>query len=346
LDDSDPNIRNGINIVSSLRKIKTKTGEGWRIEIVLNGDRKSIFLGKTNKKAAETIQSRVDQIQSCNLAGLSYPADVSQWLGTVGDDLHDKISKIGLVSARQAVKLADQLERYIKTFSGGKESSTLEKWGYDRDRLKMFFGADKDIKTITRSDCESYKSWLYNERRMADSTVGRAIRNARMFFTAWVRDGILSRNPFDGVKSSNAIDESRNQYVSVDTVKLAMEYCPDAEWRAIFALARFGGLRPGEIFVLKFDAIKWERDTIIVTSPKTKRHVGGGQREIPIFPELRPYLLDAAESARDGAIHVLDRLRERATGKAKTPNLGKIVNDILEKAGIPKWSKPLGLVTK
>ena len=80
--------------------------------------------------------------------------------------------------------------------------------------------------------------------------------------------------------------------------------------------------------------------TIIVTSPKTKRHVGGGQREIPIFPELRPYLLDVAESARDGAIYVLDKLRERATTKAKTPNLGKIVNDILEKAGIPKWSKP------
>jgi len=177
-------------------------------------------------------------------------------------------------------------------------------------------------------------------RRMADSTVGRAIRNARMFFTAWVRDGILSRNPFDGVKGSNAIDESRNHYIKTETVKLAMEYCPDAEWRAIFALARFGGLRPGEIFILKFDAIKWERDTIIVTSPKTKRHVGGGQREIPIFPELRPYLLDAAESARDGAVYVLDRLRERATGKAKTPNLGKIVNDILEKAGIPKWSKP------
>jgi len=52
-------------------------------------------------------------------------------------------------------------------------------------------------------------------------------------------------------------------------VKLAMEYCPDAEWRAIFALARFGGLR-----------------------------------------------------------------------RQETPNLGKIVNDILEKAGIPKWSKP------
>ena len=76
--------------MASLRKIKTKTGEGWRIEIMVNGDRKSVYLGKTNKKAAETVCSRVETINSCNLAGLQYPADVAQWLGTIGDDLHEK----------------------------------------------------------------------------------------------------------------------------------------------------------------------------------------------------------------------------------------------------------------
>ena len=55
-----------------------------------------------------------------------------------------------------------------------------------------------------------------------------------------------------------------------------MDYCPDAEWRAIFALARFGGLRPGEMYVLKLDAIKWERDIIIVTSPKTRGGMSAG----------------------------------------------------------------------
>jgi len=82
-----------------------------------------------------------------------------------------------------------------------------------------------------------------------------------MFFESWVRDDLLEHNPFDGVKSSSAIDESRNHYVPAETVKLAIDYCPDAEWRAIFALARFGGLRPGEIYALKPDAIKWERRT-------------------------------------------------------------------------------------
>jgi len=327
--------------MASCHKEKTRTGgEVYVIRFTLAGCRKKIQLGTVPKKLAETICSRVEELVNCQLADVSCSQETARWLGQIDDKLHEKLSKPGLVTARQAVRLGDQLERYIKNHSGGKEPGTLIKWKSDKKRIVQFFGADKDIKKITRSDCEQYKTWLYQECHLADSTVGRAIRGARMFFTAWVRDGILSRNPFDGVKGSNAIDESRNHYIPAETVKLAIEYCPDAEWRAIFALARFGGLRPGEIFVLKLDAIKWERDIIIVTSPKTKRHVGGGQREIPIFPELRPYLLDVAESAREGAVYVLDRLRERTTGKAKTPNLGKIVTDILERAGIPKWTKP------
>jgi integrase len=328
--------------MASLHQEKLKNSETvtWRIRFTLAGQRKSIRLGSVPKKLAETVCSQVEGLVNSRVMNVSYSQETAKWLGGIDDELHEKLAKVGLVTARQTVRLADQLERYIQAHSGGKETSTLEKWRFDRDRLIQFFGTNRDIKTVTRSECDQYKTWLYSEKHFADSTVGRAIRNARMFFAAWVRDGILSRNPFDGVKSSNAIDESRNHYIPTETVELAMEYCPDAEWRAIFALARFAGLRPGEIYALKLDAIKWERDIIIVTSPKTKRHVGGGQREIPIFPELRQYLLDVAESAREGAVYVLDRLHERATGKAKTPNLGKIVNDILEKAGIPKWTKP------
>jgi len=305
-----------------------------------NGRRHFLRLGAVNAKQADLVKSRVEAIVSTRILGQSLDAETSHWLADIGDELHEKLAKTGIISGRTMFLLGSLLDQYIATYSGGKEPGTLVKWESDKKRIVQFFGTDKDIKTITRSDCSSYKTWLYQECHLADSTVGRAIRGARMFFTAWVRDGILSRNPFDGVKGSNAIDESRNHYIPAETVKLAMEYCPDAEWRVIFALARFGGLRPGEIFVLKLDAIKWERDIIIVTSPKTKLHVGGGQREIPIFPELRPYLLDVAESAREGAVYVLDRLRERTTGKAKTPNLGKIVTDILERAGIPKWTKP------
>src|SRR6266849_6310224 len=48
-----------------------------------------------------------------------------------------------------------------------------------------------------------------------------------------------------------------------------------AEWRLIFALARFGGLRcPSEFVPLKWEHVDWARNRFWVTSPKTERHQG------------------------------------------------------------------------
>ena len=56
-----------------------------------------IWLGKMPKKTAETICNYVEQINMGNLAGQSCPAEVARWLGTIGDDLHGKLSKVGLI---------------------------------------------------------------------------------------------------------------------------------------------------------------------------------------------------------------------------------------------------------
>jgi len=100
--------------MASLYSVQAKDGKtAWRIQLELSGERKSIFLGKMNRKAAETIQSRVETIQSHNLAGLPYPPDVAQWLGTVGDDLHKKLSKVGLVPERSTRTLKAFLKAYL-----------------------------------------------------------------------------------------------------------------------------------------------------------------------------------------------------------------------------------------
>ena len=54
----------------------------------------------------------------------------------------------------------------------------------------------------------------------------------------------------------------------------------------------------------------WERGRIIVHSPKTEPHEGGESRQIPIFPELRPYLEEAWEQAEPGTEFVITRYRD------------------------------------
>ncbi|TWT35829.1 Phage integrase family protein [Posidoniimonas corsicana] len=113
-----------------------------------------------------------------------------------------------------------------------------------------------------------------------------------------------------------------------------LKACPDVEWKLIFALSRFGGLRcPSEHLALKWGHIDWEHHRITVPSPKTAHHAGGESRLIPLFPELRPHLEAAFNEAEPGSEHVISHHR---TGNA---NLRTQFQRILEKAGIPAWPK-------
>ena len=64
-----------------------------------------------------------------------------------------------------------------------------------------------------------------------------------------------------------------------------------SQWRLIFALSRYGGLRcPSEHLGLPWGDVDLDAGRMLVRSPKTERHEGKAERVVPIFPELRPYL--------------------------------------------------------
>jgi hypothetical protein len=112
--------------------------------------------------------------------------------------------------------------------------------------------------------------------------------------------------------------------------------CPDLEWRLIVALSRYGGLRcPSEHQALTWPDIDWERSRFLVTAPKTEHHDGKGERWVPIFPELRPYLEEAFELAEPGALHVITHHRGD-----RTKNLRTRLRRIIRRAGLTPWPKP------
>ncbi len=71
----------------------------------------------------------------------------------------------------------------------------------------------------------------------------------------------------------------------------------------------------------------WERNRFRVDSPKT------GERWVPIFPELRPYLAEVFDLAEPGAVHVINRYRE------SNCNLRTQLQRIIRKAGVSPWTK-------
>jgi integrase len=179
---------------------------------------------------------------------------------------------------------------------------------------------------------DNWLLWL--RERYANGTVGRTVKRAKQFFRAAVRARLIPENPFADVKPPSQANPSRLFFVTRDSAAKVLDACPDVEWRLIFALSRFGGLRcPSEHLSLTWPDIDWERDRMRVHSPKTEHLEGGGDRWVPLFPELKPILAEAFELAPEGALYVINRCRDGNT------NLRTQFMRIIRRAGLTPWPK-------
>src|SRR5438876_372101 len=77
---------------------------------------------------------------------------------------------------------------------------------------------------------------------------------------AAVRADLLHRNPFDDLKAAGNPNKERQRFISREDTLRVLDACPDAEWRLIVALSRYGGLRcPSEHLSLAWPDVDWER---------------------------------------------------------------------------------------
>ena len=124
---------------------------------------------------------------------------------------------------------------------------------------------------------------------------------ARMIFKKAVRWKLIAENPFEDVAAGSTANDARSFFVTREMADKVVEACPDAQWKLLFALSRYGGLRcPSEHLRLKWSDVDWEHNRITVHSPKMECHEGKESRLIPLFPELRAPLMEVFEEAEPG----------------------------------------------
>jgi integrase len=167
---------------------------------------------------------------------------------------------------------------------------------------------------------------------LADNTVRRRCGIAKQFFRAAERKGLIAKNPFADLVAAVRANASRFHFISREIAERIIEACPSAEWRLLFALSRYGGLRcPSEHLSLRWSDVDWARGRITVRSPKTEHHQGKESRVIPLFPELRPHLEAAQADPRSSEDWVIVHHR------TKNANLRTQFNRILDRAGVKAW---------
>ena len=299
-----------------------------------DGRRKTIRLGKVSKRIAETAKVHIEGLLSAKIVGHSPDPETANWLTGIGDVLYDRLVKVGLTSPRKTldqVTIGHFIEEYLVSRTDIAEQ-TRKNMRVSMNRLRSFFGNDRELSSIIEGDADDYRQWLVNEK-YAPATISKEIILARQIFKSAARKQLIQNNPFTDVKAGKQTNAKRNHTIDQETIRAVLDACPNTQWQLVFAFARYGGVRiPSEIKFLRWSDVNWARNRITITVPK-KAHLDGHQkRVIPIFPELRPFLDKAFEEAAEGEEYVVPLARQ--TGNLRTHALR-----IIEKAGVSVWPR-------
>lgn len=311
-----------------------KTRDGWRLCWTdADAKPKSMRLGRYDADQVEQIRSHVTRIVRAQCANVAIAAEQARWLGTLPDELHSRLRSVGLADERESrgTTLKQLIDRDIAA-SSVKKSTAVAK-ALATSALLEHFGADAPLRKITVEQADCWVRALA-DKKYAIPTVSRRTRTVKSLFARAVRWELIDRSPFAHVKCGKQTNEARKHYVAAETILKVIDAAPSHDWRCLFALARFAGLRtPSETLTVQWGHIDWARNRMRVYAVKTAAHEGGEVRDIEIHGLLRPILDEAFHAAPEGATHVVTLSRDART------NFRTHALRIIERAGVERWPK-------
>ena len=297
-----------------------------------SGKRYSIRCGKLTMKQAEKIKTKVEELVICKETASPWSMELTSWINAIGVDLTKSLVSVGLIAN---LKITTELQAFIADYIEGRTDAKLNTRNAMLSAMKQavsFFGAKRQMQTVTRADCNGFKIHLQGKYSLAYT--GTTIKTVKRFFNAAIHANQIIKNPFDGLKIPAQKNASRQFFVDRPMLDKLLEACPDHQWKMIIALARIGGLRtPCEVLLLKWSDINWHLGKLLVNSPKTEHHAGKDKRFVPLFPVLKELLEEGFHKAEDGEIFVINRYRD-----AKQ-NLRTTFQKIIQRAGLLAWPK-------
>ena len=315
---------------------RKKTGE-WIIRFSDgHGDELPVFVGKKPKRLAEEVRRHVERLVEARRANVAVAPETVSWLGAVDDGMRKKLERVGLIAPaalQVRVELGEFVDRYIEQKKIDSSPLTIRNLQQAKKKLLAFFKANRDLRTITVEEMNAFRVWLVDVKKLARNTVSTHLRKTKQFFAEAVDNGLISTNPCRKLRYlQEKRNESRERFMSPEQAVKVLEACPTAEWRVIFSLARFGGMRSSEIQCLRWEHVVWEESRIRVPGSKGRQGLKR-MRDLPIFPELATALrsLQAERPKHEGHI-----LLSFGSGDNMRTQMARIIED----AGITDWERP------
>jgi site-specific recombinase XerD len=331
--------------MASLSEDRGKRGKTYRVSFTnAERQRKAVRLGAMPRKNAETIRAHIDRLESCLFDGSAPPPATAAWLAEVSDTLRKRIEAVGLVAAASEV-WSPTLAELIAAFKRRPRWAELKdqtRRNSEKAYRKMIahFGESQLIASLTDAAAEDFRTRLSQSKEQGGFGLARSTAN-RTCGIAWtlcryaVRDRLIDRNPFDEVQRSMAGAVGDNRLISDEDSRKVLDQFPDTQWKLLFALARWGGLRmPSEPRLLTWDDVDRANERFLVTSPKTAHHEGKASRWVPIFPELAKLFQDRYDEAEPGDVLVLPMMATFADS-----TFASHLERAIKRAGLDRWPR-------
>jgi integrase len=298
-----------------------------------DGKRKSICGGKLNDRNAARLLGRVEALVSALKTGAILEDHIQQWLITIaGTPMAKKLESTGLIKKQLKLTLEAFIDEYLAFKEQKLKPTTLITLKQTRRRITKFLGSKINISDVTQADAEKYQVFLSVQEKLSDATIARDCKRCREIFDYAKKSRLIKDNPFASLKLPSQENKERMFTITPEMATKVLDACPSLEWKLIFAMARYGGIRmPSELVKLRWQDILWSENKIIIHSPKTA-HQGKPNRIIPLFPELKPLLEQAFDAAPEGSVNVIKHCQG-------TKNYRKGLKEIILKAGLLPWPK-------
>ena len=316
------------------------------------GRRRKFALGTQSPNEAKRTCNNVCELLLVRQTGQPLPKLLHEWVEYViehDSKLAEQLVKHDIVDVVRVEQSEHTLGQLLATFFEARKSevkaSTYVAWQHTKRNLLQHFGPDRKLITITTGDALAFKRFLATLEpqtktrtgNLSKHTVRKRCSNARQIFEFAVEYEWIARNPFRNKKIPTAVGGNKDleYFVSENEAISVMNACPDIEWKTMWALARWGGLRcPSETSAVRIVDIDWNSEEVTFRSPKTEHHEGKESRTIPLFPELQHVIRDCIEQAPDGAVYLLHRLRGHTNPAVQFKRFVK-------SAGLKPWPKLL-----
>ncbi len=168
--------------------------------------------------------------------------------------------------------------------------ATYKAWASTFNKLKNYFGR-KPIDSITFEDYEDFVIHLETVEKLNPKTINKHITYTNKFLEWAVTRKLITENNIKNIEKFEEEKYEGKKYTNKEIQNILAQDFPQ-DYRDIFHIAIYTGMRVGEICNLKNEDIKKDEETGIYYFVVEKSKTNNGERHIPIHKNILNRVLE------------------------------------------------------